>query len=176
MELELDRKMMALTTFVLVILVTTVTAYTLDKHTLNYQQQSFESNVTVLNQTDADNTTLGIDAGQKLNYGELPQETNATKSLEINSSDKVIINIDSTGNISDSLYYDRQYFQGYREVGLEYRAMEPGNYTGDVNLEIITSDNVVGDYWIRFRGDYWPFTQIVENFETNARQLQQRFM
>jgi len=175
MELELDRRMKALTLFVILVLATTITTYALDNHTLNYQEQGFESNVTVLNETEVENTSLGIDVGGKLKYGNLPQETNATKFIEVNSSEKVIVNIDSSGNMSDSLHYERQYFKGYNRIEVEYRAKEPGNYTGDIELEIVTSDNLIGDYWIRFRGDYWPFSQVAENFRTNYQQLRHRF-
>jgi len=150
--------------FVVFIFATALTTHALDEYALNYHEQSFDSNVTVLNETEAERTSLGVDVGQELGYGNLPQETNATKFMEINSSQKVILNIASTGNMSKNLYYeDRQYFEGYNRIDIEYRAKEPGNYTGGIHLEIVTSDNKVGDYWIRYRGDYWPFSHVAEN-------------
>jgi len=163
MEVNLDRRAKVLAVFAVLVLSITVATYALDEHSLNYQEQSFDSNVTVLNETEEENTSLGLDIGQKLNYGKLPQRTNATKFIDINSTNKAIVNIDSSGNISNNLHYERHYFEGYNRIGLEYRAKQPGNYTGDVHLEIVTSDNRFGDYWIRFRGDYWPFSHMAEN-------------
>ena len=158
---ETKKIAMATTTFIAILV---FSIYGLDNFTLSYQEQNFDANSTVLNHTEAENKSLGLDAGSKLNYGNLPQETNATKFVAINSSDKVIVSIGSEGNISEHLYYeDSHYFQGYQNIGLEFRAMQPGNFTGDINVEVVTSQNGVGDYWIRFRGDYWPFSHAAEN-------------
>ena len=145
--------------------VVAVTPYAMDELTLNHEQQSFDANASVFDSdSDAENVSLGLDIGSQLNYGNMPHQTNSTKFFNTNSSTNTIIHIGSEGNMSEHFYYEeKHYFSGEQTIPVEFRGMETGNFTGEVHLDIQTPSNRLGDYWIRYRGDYWPFSHAAEN-------------
>ena len=164
MEFELNKRMMFIAALIGFAVAVTATPHILDKTTLNHYQQSHAANSTVVNLSENPNASLGVDVDRNLNYGFLPEGTNATKFLDVNSSDQTIVYLSSEGDISDNLYYDEKYyFSGEQRIPVGFRAREPGNFTGEVHLDIQTPSNRVGDYWIRYRGDYWPFSHVAEN-------------
>jgi len=164
MEFELNKHTGFIAALVVFTVAVAVTPYIMDETVLNHEQQSFDANASVYNSSDAENRSLGIDSSRNLNYGNLPHQTNATKFLNVNASTNTVIYVSSSGNMSDHFYYEEKYyFSGEQRIPVEFRGMETGNFTGEVHLDIQTSSNRLGDYWIRYRGDYWPFSHIAEN-------------
>ena len=164
MEFELNKYTGLIAALVGFTVAVAATPYIMDEITLNHQQQSFDANTSVYDASDAENKSLGIDTSRNLSYGNLPQETNATKFLQVNASTDTVIRVSSSGNMSDHFYYEeKHYFSGEQNIPVEFRGMETGNFTGEIHLDIQTPSNRVGDYWIRYRGDYWPFSHVAEN-------------
>ena len=164
MEFDLNKKTGLIAALVGFAVAVAATPYVMDETTLNHQQQSFDANASVYNDSDAENKSLGIDTSRNLNYGRVPHQTNATKFLHVNASTDTVIRVSSSGNMSDHFYYEEKYyFSGVQNIPVEFRGMETGNFTGEIHLDIQTPSNRVGDYWIRYRGDYWPFSHIAEN-------------
>lgn len=144
--------------------------FILDKTVLNQQEQSIDTSLQVLGENESDR--VGVNADRNLNYGALPVETNSTKYLNISSSERAIIRLSAEGNMSEYLdFEDEHYFIGEKNVPVKATAWETGQYNGTLNLESYTSRNKVGDYWIRFRGDYWPFSHWAESVKSKVSGL-----
>ena len=165
MKFELNKKIGLVAASVFFVLLVSLTPNLLDEITLNHQDRSLDTNASVLeSDSGAENVSLGLDIGNKLNYGNMPHQANATKFLTVNSSKDTIVYVSSEGNMSNHLHYeDKHYFSGEHRIPLEFRGMKSGNFSGKIHLDIRTPSNRVGDYWIRYRGDYWPFSHVAEN-------------
>lgn len=122
--------------------------FIIDETSVKVHQQSFKANATVLD-ADSNSTTLGMNADPNLEFGKLPQNSNVTKFINVSVAEKSYLSISSEGNISRMLEYDdRMYFEGSKEIPVEVRGREPGNYTGTVELRFQVPENRIGGYWL----------------------------
>lgn len=132
------------------------TPFILDSQTIDFHNEEFNSSVAVLDQT-GNNTSLGINSDPTLDFGYIPQGSNVTKFLNMSAKKKSVLSIKSDGNISNFLEHkDHMYFQGYKQIPLEFKGREPGNYTGNITLRFEIPENQVGKHWLDLK--YWFYT------------------
>lgn len=121
---------------------------------VNQNSVDMNASIHILNQTarQGGNLSLGVNANQNLNYGRAPINVSTTKIINITADESVYLKIDSSGNISDILYYDEyQYFNGTKQVNLRARSKEPGNYSGTVVFKTMTPRNILGERWLQLK-------------------------
>lgn len=105
------------------------------------------------NSTD---TYLGVNADDSLKFGVLPEGSNATKRLVLESTSTGLVDVETTGNISESLYYDSSFvMEDSERFEIVAVADEPGFYTGQVKIKIKSADNPVGRQWINLRSYFY---------------------
>lgn len=132
--------------------------FMLDEYSLNLQENNFNTSASVINDT-GNNTSLGLNADANLDFGDIPQGSNATKFINMSSDRKAILAIGSEGNISDHLEYeDLMYFDGDKRIELEMKGREVGNYTGNVSLRFEVPENRVGQRWLDLK--YWIYNKL----------------
>jgi len=57
--------------------------------------------------------------------------------------------VDSDGAVLwNRTYHDTYYFEGRKEIDIEVRGREPGNYSGKVHLDFQIPENQVGERWL----------------------------
>ena len=122
--------------------------FIIDQYSLNFQNNDFNTSAIIINDT-GNNTTLGLNSDANLNFGEIPQGSNATKFINMSSERRSVLKIESEGNITDYLEYEElMYFKGTKEIELEIKGREPGNYTGNLSLRFEIPKSQVGRYWL----------------------------
>jgi hypothetical protein len=119
---------------------------------MNIESQSvtYPANGTIV-EPQGENFTLGIDAGNELNFGRVSQGANVTKTIEIAAGNDTLtfIEVASEGNISDYLEFDeRNLFYNSTGLELELKGSSPGYYEGNVSLDIKTAQNWWGEKWL----------------------------
>lgn len=121
--------------------------FIIDETSIESAEKNFNASVYVMEESD--DRGLGINADRNLEFGRLAQGANATKFLNLSVGKKSMLYISSEGNISEVLEHEnRIYFEGDREVELEAKGTEPGNYTGKINVRFDIPRNQVGKYWL----------------------------
>lgn len=134
------------------------TPFILDNQTISFYAEEFNSSVTVINDTGND-TGLGINSDPTLDFGDIPQGSNSTKFINTSMDKKSVLSIKADGNISEFLEYEEHmYFQGSKKIPLEFKAREPGNYTGNVSLRFEIPENRVGTKWLDLK--YWIYSKL----------------
>ena len=124
------------------------TPFLIEETSVSTQERSLNTSLTV-EEPKPNQTSLGINAERSLDFGKMSPNTNATKFLNISSNKKAILDVSSDGNISQILdVRNRFYFEGAKEIPVEVRAKEPGNYTGKINLDFQLPKNRVGGRWL----------------------------
>lgn len=140
----------------------------INETSIDLYEKSYESNISVLPDS-GNNTSIGINSDQDLDFGYMPEGSNSTKFLNISTQKKSILDISSEGNISEFLVYeDRMYFQGFKKISVEAQGREPGNYTGNITLNFQIPENQVGGKWLDLK--YW-YHNSVENLITETSKL-----
>jgi len=119
---------------------------------LNSETLTFEANGTALNVSGNDTVDLGIATGEKLNFGRIPVEAKSTKFFNINAREKALLVVRAEGNISEALNFERaHYFEGSREVKLEFDPETVDHFEGNVKVTVKTAANEVGSEWLGLR-------------------------
>ena len=132
--------------------------FILDQQTVNFQNNNFNTSASIINNT-GNNTTLGLNADANLDFGDIPQGSNATKFINMSSDRKSILKMESEGNISNYLEYeDLMYFEGNRRIELEMKGRDPGNYTGNVSLSFEIPESRLGQRWLDLK--YWVYKKL----------------
>ena len=99
------------------------------------RNRSFNVSATV-EPPQENNTTVGVNTGQAMHYGNITHETNFTKFMEVGVQRKSILQISASGNISEILYFEeKQYFKGSKNLSITAGSETPGRYTGKLYLE-----------------------------------------
>lgn len=117
----------------------------------NIDENTYFANATAVNETDFEDgdIEIGIDAARSLQYGEPPIGSNITKTLEFNAPRQTLVELESSGNITDHLEYeDRTYIEGEEEIEVTFNAKEPGYFEGDVDLTVTVPENRVSKLWL----------------------------
>ena len=100
-------------------------------------------------------STLGINTGQKLHYGNVTYDTNVTKFLQVNADRKSLLNVESRGNISRHLdFQERHYFEGNKTLSVKIGSKEPGYYEGKLRLNFQVPETRWASKWISLKYMY----------------------
>lgn len=106
------------------------------------------STYAMVNSSDSQGVTAGIDTGSGLAFGQMVEGTNMTKTLEFSSDKLTLAELSSKGNISEGLMYEDQLFVNETSIDLKYVGSEPGYYEGEVLLDLKTAQNSWGEKWL----------------------------
>lgn len=149
---DLDRrKLLAAGFFVLAALIG-LTPLLLNETALDSRTLTFETNATAVNTSGNESLNLGVATGEKLNFGRIPTEGRSQKYFNVNAGKKALIRLETTGNISEQLDYDRKhFFEGKKEVDIIFNPERPGFYNGNVSMKIYTPVNEVGAAWLELK-------------------------
>lgn len=136
--------------FILILLIALAATYVSIDYT--EVEQNYHANASIISEDESENLTVGIDAGQNLNFGKVTEGNNVTKTLNIYSPRKSVAVLDSNGNISEFLAYEEVvFFEGNESVEIEMITKDSGQFEGDLNLRIYVSENRVTDEWLKLR-------------------------
>ena len=102
------------------------------------------------------NTTVGINTGQELHFGNVTYDTNVTKFLQVNADRKSVLEVSATGNISDHIYFENQhYFMGNKTLGIKIGSKDPGYYEGKLEMNFQVPETRWGAKWISVKHNYF---------------------
>ena len=119
-------------------------------------EEGYFTNATVVGAEEVENLTAGIDAGSNLHFGEISEGTNVTKTLNLNSPRKSLVEVDSDGNISRNLEYEEySTFEGNHSVDVMMVGSEPGYFEGNVTLDIEVANNGVTSRWLELKNWFY---------------------
>jgi len=109
------------------------------------------STYVVVNESQGENISAGLDTGSDLAFGEIMQGTNITKTLELSSEKLTLADVSSTGNISEGLRYEDQLFVNDTEIEVKFVGDKVGRFEGEVWLNLKTAQNWWGEKWLELR-------------------------
>jgi len=145
----MDRTKILASSALFLCLLISVSLFVLDQTSVKNQEQKYNTSIQVVDAENKKNMSFGINADRNLRFGRIITGTNATKFLNMSSGKKSLLTVNTEGNISEFMVYEeKMYFQGDKQIPLEVRGREPGNYTGTVNLEFQIPENEVGRKWL----------------------------
>lgn len=102
------------------------------------------------------NITAGVDVGPNLNFGKISKGSNITKFINISAKGNYVGKVKAEGNISKHLKYDRTIRgEGKEKIPLEMIGSDPGNYTGNLKLEVDIPKNEFGEKWMNIKQKYF---------------------
>jgi hypothetical protein len=120
-----------------------------DELLVKNQGFSFEANATAINSTANQTQRIGIVTDSNMRFGEVPTGMSVVKFLNVSMPAKGIFEINSQGNISEMLdYQESHYFEGNKEIKIEFNATEPGYYGGSVDIKTQVPMNDIGQRWL----------------------------
>ncbi|MFB6190938.1 MAG: hypothetical protein ABEJ64_00760 [Candidatus Nanohaloarchaea archaeon] len=110
---------------------------------------TFNSSVDVRDTGPANMTSLGINAGKNLKFGDIEQNANYTKWINVGVNERSRVEIRSEGNISELLRYDRvRYMKGQGRIPVELFPHSTGYYEGKVVLTVWRPRNRLGELYL----------------------------
>jgi hypothetical protein len=122
------------------------------------QEKTFPANATVVNVTANDTKRLGIVTNPQLRFGTIPEGAKSHKFLLMNAPKKSLVLVDSEGNISEFLDFERKiYFKGQEELRILFNGSKTGFYTGEVRLKTQAPKDRWGERWLDFKYQYYPY-------------------
>lgn len=103
-----------------------------------------------ISSSDADNLTdLGINAGEHLEFGEIQQNANYTKWINVGVDTRSRVEIETRGNISTLLRHkDIVYVKGQSRIPVELFPHSTGYYEGKVVLTVWRPKNSLGELYL----------------------------
>ncbi|WEL19276.1 hypothetical protein [Candidatus Nanohalococcus occultus] len=156
-ELDLDRNKKIIAGLVGLTALVGLVPFVIAETSVETQTVEFNprANVTSDPVNSSENVSLGVaPGGNGLNFGELPIRSTkqARKTVELNSDQKALIKISSSGNVSEFLVYnDTVYFEGAEQLEIGFTTLERGYYEGELKMKIMTPRNRIGKKWIELR-------------------------
>jgi hypothetical protein len=119
-------------------------------------QTSFNVNATILSEEQNDSLKAGIATGEGISFGKFSNVFNKTKTLNLSANQLTMVEIDSTGNISDKLRFDdEKLFNGGTKIPVEMSVNQSGYYEGNLYLDLRTAQNKWGERWLRLAYNYF---------------------
>ena len=135
------------------------TPFLVDQWSTETDTRTENMSVTVINSSNVENNTdlrLGLNTEANFEYGELPQGVAVRKSLVINGSEPVMVQLDVSGNISKWTDYEKNYyFNGTREIPVEVNSTETGYFAGELEITTTTPANGVGETWLDLKSSLY---------------------
>lgn len=116
----------------------------------------YRTQVNVTEDTNSTNMYLGVNADDSLEFGVLPQGSNVTKQIVLETTSLGLVNVEATGNISDHLEYSPSFkMNGSRQYTITANAEETGYYAGQITIKIQSADGPIGRQWIRLKSYFY---------------------
>lgn len=120
------------------------------------RERTLDMSATIEPQMQGNNTTMGINTGQGLDYGNVTYSTNVTKFLQVSADRRSLLTSEVTGNISEHTYYDREiYFEGNRSFEVTVGSDEPGYYEGELKMRFQVPETRWGSRWISLKNRFF---------------------
>lgn len=157
-KLVLENKLLAILT--LITILTGITAASIhiieDQHIDRMEMtENVSFNVTE-HQESYNQTDFGVETGSHLNYGEMPEGTNQTRTLNLTTTHATIAQPRAQGNVSDYLVYeDIVAYQGEKMLDVKLDAREPGYYEGELIIEFQAPKTRYGLRWMDIKYQYF---------------------
>lgn len=152
---RLDRKKIAGIAVVLIAVLLVGSVAALESQLVD-RNREFNVSATVEPPQEGNNTTLGVNTGQAMQYGNLTHDTNFTKFIEVGVERKSILQMSASGNISEILYFqERQYFEGSKNLSITAGSENPGRYEGKLELNFQVPESRWGARWLDIKYRYF---------------------
>lgn len=118
------------------------------------QSETLNTNSTVFDPNNS--LRAGIATGQRMSFGEFDARFNKTKTLNLSSTDPTLVEIDTKGNVSGLLKYERMhFFENKTQIDFEMTGNQSGFYEGQINLDMTIAQNTWGKKWIELKYKYF---------------------
>ncbi len=148
------KEKIAIITIAAAVILAITTVSTLESQVVD-RNRVLNMSATIEPEQQTNNTTLGINTGQKLHYGNVTYDTNVTKFLQVNADRKSLLNVESRGNISRHLdFQERHYFEGNKTLSVKIGSKEPGYYEGKLRLNFQVPETRWASKWISLKYMY----------------------
>lgn len=130
--------------------------YYVDSQQVERESQQWNVSFTVVDVNEtANQTDIGINAGQHLHFGEMPNGTNQRRFLGINSSHYNLVLVDSEGNATQYLdFKDKFAFRGEKDITVEMQSEKPGYYEGVLKADMQAPRTRWALRWLEFKRKY----------------------
>jgi hypothetical protein len=118
------------------------------------EKQKLTFNATADVSPDHNNSTqLGVAAGSEgLDYGEISSGSNISRFILLDAPVKTYFDLQAKGNISPHLEYEpKMVFQGRKNVTVEFKPPEPGNYSGKLVINARYPNGGLGERWMQLK-------------------------
>ena len=142
--------------FAAVIILAGIGLYYIDSQKVERQSQQWNVSFTVADANEtANQTDIGIETGQHLHFGKMPNGTNQRRFIGINSSHYTLALMSSEGNVSEYLEFDEKFaFQGEKEIAVEMQSEKTGYYEGVLKAEMQAPRTRWALRWLEFKRKY----------------------
>lgn len=111
------------------------------------------------------NSSVGILTEQSLDFGRMTTGTGVAKFFNFSAQEEILVEFSSSGNISEKITHPGAvYFRGDRKLEVHFMSEEPGYYTGEVRLDISSSNSRLGDTWLEAKSVYRQAVKTVTSY------------
>lgn len=121
--------------------------------TVNERKNVYSSSVTVYSlENNSSDVNLGVNAGKNLDFGQIPEGTNVTKKISVETSVPSRVEIKASGNISKYLKIPETVtVEGETVVPVKISPESPGDYSGTITMKITVPRGELGKTWMDIR-------------------------
>lgn len=125
----------------------------IDQALVNHQKLTFNASADISPRYNNSSAQLGIAPGaQGLDYGKMNIQANSTRFISVNAPEQTYFDLTAEGNISQYLSYNQEMkFQGARNVSVELRPEQTGNFTGRLVVKAEYADGNLGKRWLKLK-------------------------
>lgn len=125
----------------------------IDRVLVNHQTLTFTATADLSSSYNNTSAQLGMAPGAEgLDYGKINSEANATRFISVNAPEETYFDLSAEGNISEYLHYTEEMkFQGAKNVTVELRPQETGNYTGRLVVKAEYAEGDLGKRWLKLK-------------------------
>lgn len=125
----------------------------IDQALVNHQKLTFDASADISQRYNNSSAQLGVAPGTEgLDYGKMNIEANSTRFISVNAPEPTYFDFRAEGNISEYLSYTEEMkFQGARNVSVELRPEQTGNYTGRLVVKAEYAEGGLGKQWLKLK-------------------------
>lgn len=137
----------------LLLVLTLLSPMIIDRVFVNHQELTFNASADISTRYNNSSAQLGIAPGAEgLDYGKMNIEANSTRFISVNAPQETYFDFRAEGNISQYLSYTEEMkFQGAKNVSVELRPEETGNYTGRLVVKAEYAEGGLGKRWLELK-------------------------
>ncbi len=137
----------------LLLALTLLSPLMIDRVLVNHQELTFNASADISDRYNNSSARLGIAPGAEgLEYGKMNIEANSTRFISVNAPEETYFDLTAEGNISEYLHYEEEMkFRGGKNVTVELRPEETGNYTGRLVVKAEYAEGGLGKRWLELK-------------------------